>query len=135
MEEFGKLADAAPDPSSWVGLELFDVACVPSPGARPLPRNQEMVLEVLLSKALLRIRSGLEQVFFGTGSQHRHQGGSNVGGGGGGSGGGLSGGAAARPERMVRLLSRCISGGNIRTASVLQVFSFIRGAFIRRRNF
>jgi len=97
IEEFGALVDAAPDPSTCPALELFHILCVPAAGVRPLRRNQELVLEVLLSKDLTNIRGGLEHLFFKHGQ------------------------AVVAPEQLVLLLSKCISGHNIKCASILQV--------------
>ena len=101
LEEFGTLMDQEPDPSDCDQLELFQLMCLPDgPDGRSVPRNQEMVLEVLLSDRLAHLRACQEAVVFGPARS--------------------PGAAGAKPERIAWLLSACICQNNVKTAAKLQ---------------
>jgi hypothetical protein len=96
LEEFGLLMDAEPDPSACSQLELFQLMCLPDgPGTKAVPRNQSMVLDVLLSDRLRHLRACVNNVFF-------------------------SEAPGEKPERLVLLLAATICDSNLKTAAQLQ---------------
>ena len=98
LEEFGALMDQEPDPSGCNQLELFQILCLPNgPGGKAVPRNQEMVLDVLLSDSLTNVKAALDAVFDET-----------------------SAGVTSSPETILNLLSATICQSNIKAASKLQ---------------
>jgi hypothetical protein len=102
IEEFGVLVDASGDPTTCPNLELFSIVCQPNGGvSKVIPRNQEMVLDVLLSDKLRKLPDTIKAIFSSDNSSNMA-------------------GSGLRPERIVQLFSACIRQGNLRTASKLQ---------------
>jgi len=96
LEEFGILMNAQPDPNSCMQLELFQLMCLPEGfGTKAVPRNQSMVLDVLLSDNLQHLKACINDVFFSSAQ-------------------------GEKPERLVLLLAAAICDGNVTTANQLQ---------------
>jgi len=96
LEEFGVLVNAEVDPSACMQLELFQLMCLPEGfGFKALPRNQGMVLDVLLSDNLQHLKACFDDVFFGDAQ-------------------------GEKPERLVLLLAAAICNNNFTTAAQLQ---------------
>jgi len=97
LEEFGILINAEPDPSVCMHLDLFQLMCLPE-GIRTkaVPRNQGMVLDVLLSDSLQGLQSSINGAFSCEAKKDEN------------------------PERIVRLLAATICDGNVTTAALLQ---------------
>jgi hypothetical protein len=102
LEDFGVLIDASTDPTTSPYLEIFAIACQPcGPESKALHRNQDLVLEVLLSDSLQKFPNFIHDIFFGnTNDILSHCG--------------------YKPENIVKLFSATICQGNIRAASKLQ---------------
>jgi hypothetical protein len=97
LEEFGILMNAQPDPNSCMQLELFQLMCLPEGfGTKAVPRNQSMVLDVLLSDNLQHLKVCINDVFLSNNQ------------------------AEKMPERLVLLLAATICDGNVTTAAMLQ---------------
>ena len=96
LEEFGMMMNAQPDPSACMQLELLQLMCLPEGiGTKAVPRNQSMVLDVLLSDNLQHLKACINDVFFSSAQ-------------------------GEKPERLVLLLAAAICDGNVTTANQLQ---------------
>jgi len=97
LEEFGILMNAQPDPSACMQLELLQLMCLPEGiGTKAVPRNQSMVLDVLVSDSLKNFQTCIKEVFSSDANRNAH------------------------PERLVLLLAATICDGNVTTAALLQ---------------
>jgi len=124
IEEFGSLLNTAPDPSVAVEVEFFSLLCQPTAGGKPLPRNQCLVLEVLLEARLASLQTVFSTLF---GQQA-----------GGGTDGGAASAAAVKapppppslstPELLVDLLTATIAGRNLATATMLSAICSIESS-------
>jgi hypothetical protein len=63
LEDFGALLESEMDPSKSHKLQLFKIMCSPVQYGRTIPRNQEMVVDVLLSDNLPHLQETLELAF------------------------------------------------------------------------
>ena len=97
------------DPSASRILEFFRIAA--KPDGKVLPANQASVVEVLLSKDLVRLRACMGAVF----GINQPEGGfaREMAGGGGGM-------RFEHPGRVASLLAACVEGQNMQTATLLQ---------------
>jgi hypothetical protein len=99
LEDFGSLLENEPDPSESDKLDLFRIMCQPIAYGRTIPRNQEMVVDVLLSDNLPNVQRMLEQVFWSDNSKRI---------------------SVMKPENVLRVLTATILDGNLACAAKLQ---------------
>jgi hypothetical protein len=63
LDDFAEIINRSADPSNCDELELFEILCQPSDGGKTIPRNQEMVLDIILADRFTNISNCFESTY------------------------------------------------------------------------